>query len=209
MVNIRFLGNSCVELIGTHDHIIIDPTFLIEPRSGIERIFLTHHHSDHVDPEKLQEIQTNFSIEGKELEIYGPLCVHEEIIIDFILIEPTLKIDLTNGYVEVFENDCWKASGCVAYLITMDNKNVLHTADSADFSNQLNDLKGEIDACFVACFESNFNDYLNFLRATSVKLTIPYHFNYEKEDEAKKLVNFLAENGINSRFLSIGSEYEL
>ena len=209
MVNIRFLGNACVELIGKQDHIIIDPTFLTEPRPGIERIFLTHHHSDHVDQEKLQEIQANFSIEGKELEIYGPLCVYEELKINFILIQPTSKIHLTNGYEEVFENDCWKASGCVAYLITIDNKKLLHTADSANFSNQLNDLKGDVDACSVACFENNFNDYLKFLKNKKIKITFPYHFNFKKEDEAKKLARYLTQNGINSEFLSIGSEYEI
>ncbi|MFX1572774.1 MAG: MBL fold metallo-hydrolase [Promethearchaeota archaeon] len=209
MVNIRFLGNACVELIGKQDHIIIDPTFLKEPQPGIERIFLTHHHSDHFDQEKLLEIETNFSMEGKALEIYGPLCVYEEFDINCILIEPTSKIDLINGYVEVFENDCWKAPGCVAYLITMDNKKILHTADSAEFSNQLYNLKGEIDVCFVACFENNFNDYLEFLKTKELKKAFPYHYNFEKEEEAKKLATFLTENGINSEFLSIGSEYKI
>ncbi len=209
MVNIRFLGNACVELIGKQDHIIIDPTFLREPTTGIEKIFLTHHHSDHVNQEKLQEIQNNFSIEGKELEIYGPLCVFEELNIDFILIEPTSKIDLTNGYVEVFENDCWKAPGCVAYLIVIDDYKILHTADSANFSSDIKTLKNSIDLCFIACFESNFEDYLEFLKLISPKLVIPYHFNYEKEEEARKLIELLRKNTIISKFLSIGEEIEL
>lgn len=209
MVNIRFLGNACVEIIGNQDHIIIDPTFLNEPKTGIERILLTHHHSDHVNQEKLQEIQNNFSIEGKELEIYGPLCVFEKLNIDFILIEPTSKIDLTNGYVEVFENDCWKAPGCVAYLIVINDYKILHTADSANFSSDLKTLKNSIDLCFIACFESNFEDYLEFVKLISPKLVIPYHFNYEKEEEARKLTDLLKKNTIISKFLSIGEEIEL
>ena len=209
MVNIRFLGNACIEIIGIQDHIVIDPTFLIKPKIGIERIFLTHHHSDHVDQEKLQEIQNNFSINGKELEIYGPLCVYDELNIDFILIEPESKIDLINGYVEVLENNCWKAEGCVAYLVTLENKKILHTADSAEFSDELKSISSEIDLCFVACFENNFNDYLGFINSISAKMAIPYHFNEEKVKEAKKLNQFLNKNNVNSKFLSIGEEFEL
>lgn len=150
MPKIRFLGNACIEIIGNQDHIIIDPVFLSVPKIGIERIFLTHHHSDHVNREKLAEIQDNFSIEGNQPEIYGPSCVYEELTIDFILIGQDSKITLNNGAVKVFENECWNAPGCVAYLIEIDNKRVLHTADSANFSKQLKAFKDKIDLCFVA-----------------------------------------------------------
>ena len=209
MPKIRFLGNACIEIIGNQDHVIIDPVFLSAPKIGIERIFLTHHHSDHVNQEKLAEIRDKFSIEGNGPEIYGPSCVHEELTVDLILIGPDSKITLNNGAVEVFENECWKAPGCVAYLIEIDNKRILHTADSANFSMQLKDFKDKIDLCFVACFESNFSDYLNFLKTVPSDITIPYHFNHEKEDDAKKLTTYLTNNGIKAKFLSIGLEYEL
>jgi len=51
MVVCRFLGNACIELISTQDHIIIDPVFLSPPEKGIEEIFVTHHHSDHITQE--------------------------------------------------------------------------------------------------------------------------------------------------------------
>jgi L-ascorbate metabolism protein UlaG (beta-lactamase superfamily) len=209
MVEIRFLGNACVEIIGQQDHVIIDPIFLIEPIRGIERIFLTHHHSDHVSQEKLDEIQKNYSIKEKELEIYGPFCVYEELTFDFILIVANSIINLINGYVKVYKNDCWKAPGCVAYLITLDNKKILHTADSASFSDELKSIKTEIDLCFVACFESNYNDYLEYLNKISPILTIPYHFSQEKENDAIKLSKFLIENNINSKFLRIGEKIKL
>ena len=208
MVVCRFLGNACLELINEKDHIIIDPAFLFQPKKGIESIFLTHHHPDHTDLEKINEIKKIFSIEGKEIEIYGPECIHEECNLDFILILPGSKIDLNNGQVEVFENNCWKAKGCVAYLITMEGKRILHTADSAEYSDQLKNIMDEIDVCFIACFEENFKHYLEFLRKLNSKIVIPYHFTSEKEENAKKLTVFLKENNVNSKFLAIGEEFE-
>ncbi|NVM36145.1 MAG: hypothetical protein HWN81_11165, partial [Candidatus Lokiarchaeota archaeon] len=119
------------------------------------------------------------------------------------------RINLNDGYVEVFKNKCWKAEGCVAYLVTIENKRILHTADSAEFSDHIKSIKEKIDLCFIACFESNFNDYSEFLRIIHPKVTIPYHFNYEKEEEAKKLIEHLIHNGINSKFLAIGEEFEI
>ncbi|MFX0106305.1 MAG: MBL fold metallo-hydrolase [Candidatus Hodarchaeota archaeon] len=209
MVNIRFLGNACIEIIGTQDHIIIDPVFLTTPRKGIEKIIITHHHPDHVTQEKLSEILNNYWNENKEPEIYGPLCVYQELSIDFTLIQPNSRINLNDGFVTVFENKCWKAEGCVAYLTTIEDKKILHTADSAQFSDELKSIKDKIDLCFVACFESNFNDYLEFLNKISPKLAIPYHFNKEKEGDAKTLNKFLSDNNIKSSFLSIGEEFGL
>lgn len=209
MANIRFLGNACIEIISKEDHIIIDPVFVMPPKQGIETVYLTHHHPDHVTLDNLTEIREKFSKASEDLLIYGPESIYEEFNIDFILIMPGSQINLNNGNVDVFENNCWKAEGCISYFITIDGKKILHTADSASFSNQLRNLKEQIDCCFVACFEDNFNDYLRFLKEISPKIAIPYHFTAEKETNAKKLVEFLKGNNINSRFLAIGEEIEL
>jgi L-ascorbate metabolism protein UlaG (beta-lactamase superfamily) len=209
MVFCRFLGNACIELIGVKDHIIIDPVFLSSPRKGIERIFITHHHKDHVEKSKIKEIEERYSAEGKELEIYGPECLYEELNIEFTLIIPSFKISLHYGEIEVFENDCWKAEGCVAYLISIENKKILHTADSANYSDTLRNLKNQVDLCFIACFEDNFEDYLNFIKKITPKLVIPYHLSAEKEQNGKNVSKYLKENGFNSIFLSIGEEIEL
>jgi len=209
MVVIRFLGNACLEIISKQDHIIIDPVFLSHPKKGIEKTFITHHHPDHISREILLEIKQDYVLPGKELEIYGPVSVYEELNIDFTLIQSTSNINLNNGLVRVLDIKCWKAEGCVAYLIEIDNKTILHKADSAEFSNELKSFNNEIDLCFIACFESNFNDYLKFLKKITPKMVIPYHFTQGKEAEAKKLTKFLQKNDMDSTFLSIGEEFEL
>ncbi len=204
----RFLGNACIEIISEEDHIIIDPAFLTPPKHGIDKIFITHHHFDHISLDKLIELRTNSSKKNEALQIYGPKCVQDEFDLALTIVKPGSNILLNNGNVSVIENNCWKAEGCVAYLITIDRKKLIHTADSANFSDQLRNLDEEIDICFVACFESNFNDYLYFLRTISPKIAIPYHFTNEKENEAKNLTDFLIKNNIQSQFIAIGKEFK-
>ncbi len=209
MLICRFLGNACIELIGEKDHIVIDPVFLSPPREGIGRVFITHEHSDHINIDKFNEICEKYTEKPEWLAIYGPKIVCDNFHFNILEVEPKTKVNLKDGIVEVFENECWKSEECVAYLIEIGGKRILHTADSAKFSNQLRGIKTEIDCCFVACFESNFKDYLEFLKIISPKLVIPYHFTGEKDESAKKLVDFLRGYNINSKFLSIGEEFEI
>lgn len=208
MLICRFLGNACIELIGEKDHIIIDPVFLSPPREGIGRVFITHEHSDHINIDKLEEICEKYTENPEWLAIYGPKIVCDNFHFNILEVEPKTKVNLKDGIVEVFENECWKSEGCVAYLIEIEGKRILHTADSAKFSDQLRAIKAEIDCCFVACFESNFNDYLDFIKKITPKLIIPYHFTNEKVDSARKLVEFFKKNGINTLFLKIGGQFE-
>ena len=46
-MKIRYLGHSCVEIIGRH-HILIDPDFTRDPEPGVEYICVTHAHKDHI-----------------------------------------------------------------------------------------------------------------------------------------------------------------
>ncbi|MFX1401730.1 MAG: MBL fold metallo-hydrolase [Promethearchaeota archaeon] len=209
MVKCYFLGNACVEIIGHNDHLLIDPVFLSEPQKGIEKIFITHHHPDHVEMSKLNEIDANYSAKNKELEIYGPECLYEQLNIEFILIIPESKIELNHGYISVYDNSCWKAEDCVAYIISIDNKIILHTADSAQFSSSLRAFRNQIDLCFIACFEENFEDYLKFIKEVSPKKVIPYHFTTEKEENSRNLIQFLNRNDINAQFLNIGDFIEI
>ncbi len=205
MIICRFLGNACIEIISETDHIIIDPVFLTAPKHGIDKVFITHHHSDHITLDKLLELQKK----NETLQIYGPKCVQDEFDFALTIVKPGSNVPLKDGTVSVDKNNCWTDKGCVAYLINTGGKKLIHTADSTNFSDQLRNINDEIDICFVACFERNFDDYKNFLKIISPKITIPYHFSNEKENEAKKLTNFLIKNNIHSQFIAIGKEIEL
>ena len=46
-MKIRYLGHSCVEIIGKH-HILIDPDFTRDPLPDVEFICVSHAHKDHM-----------------------------------------------------------------------------------------------------------------------------------------------------------------
>jgi L-ascorbate metabolism protein UlaG (beta-lactamase superfamily) len=54
-LKIRYLGHSCVEIIGKH-HILIDPDFVRPPLQDIEFICVSHAHKDHIG--KIKEVLT-------------------------------------------------------------------------------------------------------------------------------------------------------
>ena len=47
MMRIRYLGHSCVEIVGVN-HILIDPDFTREPLPQVEYICISHAHRDHI-----------------------------------------------------------------------------------------------------------------------------------------------------------------
>ena len=47
LMKVRYLGHSCVEIIGKH-HILIDPDFTREFEPDVEYILITHAHRDHI-----------------------------------------------------------------------------------------------------------------------------------------------------------------
>mgnify|MGYP006296974895 CR=1 FL=1 len=210
MINIRFLGGACVEIIGEEDHIIIDPNYKIAPQKGINTILITHEHEDHVDVDKIKKIQDTYIRENKELKLYGPKSVDEKLSLEMNLIEDEELVQLHNGRFKVFKIDCWKAESCVAYLIWVEGRTILHTADSAKYSDTLHKLKQHIDCCFVACFEDYYEDYFEFVKRLSPKLVIPYHFQKGEEEMAKNLVEFMKENDrVNAKFLEIGGKVDI
>ena len=113
MVICRFLGNACIEIIGSKDHIIVDPVFLSSPKDGIKKIFITHEHNDHIDLQKIADIHKNYS-KNENLEIYAPKIVKKRFNIE---INPKREIELHKGTVYVLDNNCWKSDESVAYLI--------------------------------------------------------------------------------------------
>ena len=63
-IRIRFLGHSCIEIIGQH-HILIDPDFTREPTKGVEYILVSHAHRDHIA--RIAEIPTGKVIASEDV----------------------------------------------------------------------------------------------------------------------------------------------
>lgn len=210
MVICRYLGRSCVEVIADKDHIIIDPNYVEFPRKGINKILLTHEHDDHLSQEKIQRIFKEFIREDQEFQIFGPISTKEKIAIEepFIVKDGSV-IELNDGRIEVFKIDCWGSEACVAYLIYIDDKRILHTADSANYSDRLRTIEKAVDCCFVATFEDYYDNYLHFIKTIMPKLTIPYHFGPDKKEIGKKIAEFLQKNDINVKYLNPGEEINL
>jgi L-ascorbate metabolism protein UlaG (beta-lactamase superfamily) len=210
MIQCRFLGRACIEIISENDHIIIDPNYVKPPRKGINKILLTHEHDDHLSQEDIQKIYKEYIREDQDCMIYGPLSVKDKIgITEPIIVEDGTIIDLNEGDIRVFSMDCWGADSCVAYLIAIEDKYILHTADSANYSERLKKITEPVDCSFVACFEDYYEDYLDFIQRINPRLTIPYHFDPEKEEMGKNLADYLDKQGINVRFLHSGEEIEI
>jgi len=63
-MRIRFLGHSCIEIIGQH-HILIDPDFLRKPDEGVDYILISHAHKDHIA--RIGEIPTGKVIASEDV----------------------------------------------------------------------------------------------------------------------------------------------
>lgn len=206
----RYLGRACVEIITDDDHLIIDPNYVKPPRKGVNKILITHEHDDHLNSEDIEKISKHYIRENQALHIYGAKSTEDKVAIQ----DPTIigegdVIDLENGTIRVFNIDCWGSESCVAYLIEIDGKRILHTADSANYSESLRNIKEDIDCCFVACFEDYYDDYLNFINIISPELTIPYHFGPGEEDMGRNLADYLRKEHINAKYLEPGGSIQI
>jgi len=63
-MKIRYLGHSCVEIIGKH-HILIDPDFTREFEPGVEYILVTHAHMDHI--ERISEVPDAYVVASEDV----------------------------------------------------------------------------------------------------------------------------------------------
>jgi len=206
----RYLGRACVEIITDDEHLIIDPNYVKPPRKGVNKILITHEHDDHLNSEDIEKISEHYIRENQALHIYGAKSTEDEVAIE----NPTIVsegdvIDLENGKIRVFNIDCWGSDSCVAYLIEIDGKRILHTADSANYSKSLRNIEKDIDCCFVACFEDYYEDYLDFINTINPKLTIPYHFGPDEEEMGKNMADLLEEKDVNVKYLRPGEKVRI
>lgn len=190
-MEVRWLGNACVEAIKEGRNVLFDPNFLVDPKESPDQVFLSHEHYDHFDPQKFKKI-------SKPNDLYGPKTALEKFDIEGNQISPG---DTVKG-VEFFRCDCYgsKESVCFKY------DGILHTADTSSFPA----IDDDVEIAFSACFKDKYDEYVEEAKKLDPKIVIPYHFDPETEfDLAKGLRDKLRNNGIKSEILEIGEIVEL
>ncbi len=188
-MQVRWLGNSCVEIAG-EKRVLIDPNYVIEPDGEYDFVLITHEHSDHIDPEKLKNL--------KYERLFAPEATLEEYGLEGEKVKPGDEI---NG-IKVLESWCWKAKESVSYLCY----GVLHTGDSAKFP----DVKAKL--VFTACFPDFYEDYVSEMKRLKPELVVPVHYDFSREEKrknAEKLVELLEKEGINAKVVEPGRILEI
>lgn len=227
MTELRFLGRSCLELISVKDHLIIDPNFVVEPKEGIQRVFITHGHEGYIPEKELKELVSKYGKlregtterekeeekeeEGEEEELifYGPKELEDHIEYEVKNIKPNKGIKFHELKVTAYKVKCRREDEkCFVYKIRRGEINVLHCSDTFEFSPSLRELKSQIDYCFISCDEDHFKDYIDFIREISPKITFPIYFEPGETESAKKLVEVLNERNLDAKFLETGTEFE-
>ena len=63
-MKVRYLGHSCVEIVGRY-HILIDPDFTRDPEPSVECILGTHAHNDHIG--RVAEVPTGLVLAAPDV----------------------------------------------------------------------------------------------------------------------------------------------
>ncbi|MET1125227.1 MAG: MBL fold metallo-hydrolase [Archaeoglobaceae archaeon] len=185
-MKLGWLGNSCV-VIEAEMRVIVDPNYVAEPVGSFDYVLVTHEHADHIDIEKLRNLDYKKLVAPEHtLKMYD---------LEGIAAKPGDKFD----GIEVLESWCWKSEESVSYLYN----GVLHAGDSAKFP----DCKARV--VLTACFPDYYDDYVSEMKRLKPELVIPVHFKPEKRKNAEGLCERLAGEGINCRILEIGEFIEL
>nr|MDO8077082.1 MBL fold metallo-hydrolase [Candidatus Freyarchaeota archaeon] len=185
-MKVRWLGNSCVEIIGER-HFLIDPNYLVEPEEGVELVFVTHEHADHFDIQKFKALNAGLVAPYSVLSIYNLEGERAEVGKEF------------EG-VRVLESWCLKSEESVSYFY----KGILHSGDSARFP----EVEG-VRLVFTACFPDFYEDYVNAFKRMKPEMVVPFHFSEQKRFTAEGLKEKLNREGINCRILRVGESIEL
>ena len=186
-MRIRWLGNSCVEIF-EDKHIVIDPNYLVKPEKGIDYVLVTHEHSDHIDVEKLRELDYK--------NLIAPKFVLKEFNLEGIVAEVGKEIE----GIKILESWCWKAVESVSYYY----RGALHSGDSSKFP----DVE-DVRVVFTACFPDFYDEYVAEMMRLKPELVIPIHYKEEKVKNAEGLKERLEEVGIKCRILRVGETIEI
>ncbi len=179
----RWLGNSCIELIG-EKHVLIDPNYVVGPERDPDYVLITHEHPDHFS-EKAKRLNSVF---------YAPSVALETFRIKGKAVKPGQAID----HIEVVESFCYKSKESVGYLIK-EKLRVLHLGDSFKAPEV------KTDVLFVPIFREYHGEIIEMALKCKAKHVFPIHFSpEEKRDLAVELVSKLREKAVKSELMEIG-----
>ena len=214
MTKIRYLGGSCVEIIGLREHVIIDPVYYEDPIEGVNIILISSDNPDHFQLKHLQQIMDKFTeSENNNLQIYGPKSIKKKL--KTIGRADQLKSIKTRGNllesdlnIKAFNLTCRKEKKCHGFTITKRNVSILCTSSSISFSNRVKKIMNDVDYAFIPSFEDHNQVYFDFLLSINPKVIFPYHFKPGQEEAAKRMTEYMTEMGLRTSFIEIGTEFE-
>ena len=99
IVKLRYLGHSCVEIIGQH-HILIDPDFTRDPQPDVDFILITHAHRDHIG--RVAEVPAGRVMAAPDVcEIAARMGIPQERLLPVIPGKQIANIQVLPGYSRV------------------------------------------------------------------------------------------------------------
>ncbi|HDH45311.1 MAG TPA: MBL fold metallo-hydrolase [Thermococcus sp.] len=187
-MEIRWLGNSCVE-IRSDKNIIVDPNYVVEPKEKFDYVLITHEHKDHIDREKLMKL--NYE------NLLAPSYTIKEYDLEGKEVKPGMEVE----GIKVLESWCRNAKESVSYYY----QGILHAGDSSKFPSA-----EDIKVVFTACFPELYEEYVAEMQRLNPELVVPIHYDpKEKIKNAEGLKEKLEEKGIKCKIINVGERLSL
>ena len=140
-MKVRYLGHSCVEIIGQH-HILIDPDFTRDPEPGVEYICISHAHKDHIG--RVAEVTSGLVLASPDVcEIAAEIGVPRERLKPVKPGDQVANIQILPGYSQgsgfvykffyvLFRRRFPEPSGTPLSFLIKDEATLLHIGDAHD-----------------------------------------------------------------------------
>lgn len=142
-MQIRYLGHSCIEIIGEH-HILIDPDFTHSPMAGVDYILVSHAHRDHLG--RVGEVLSGTVIASKDVcEVAFKLGVSKDRLVPVEAGDMIKNIHILPGFSVVggysykifhflFKHRLPDFGGTPLSFLIEDTRSVLHIGDAHEFN---------------------------------------------------------------------------
>lgn len=185
-MRVKWLGNSCVELL-SEERVVIDPHPTVELYGEVDKILITHEHDDHFDRSVFESI-------SEDAEVYAPKYTLDKYDIHGTAVKPGDEFE----NIKVLTCQCWKSKESVGYLY----KGILHPGDSSNFSGV-----EQVKLAFTPCFPDNYEDYVEKFCAIEPGIVVPFHYAPAKNlEDARGLIKMLEKNSLMCKLLSPGDD---